>query len=82
MLLACNSHAGTDVAALRKAQLVKQPGQEWLAQLLLEQREPVHLLVTGARQRACAWARMLPPPATLHGTAAASAAAAARSPAA
>jgi hypothetical protein len=42
-----NHHAQGDVAALKERLLVRQPGQEYLLQLLLQQEEPVTLVMTG-----------------------------------
>lgn len=42
-----NHHNPADVAVLKARQLVGEPGQEYLAQLLLQQQEPVTLVITG-----------------------------------
>jgi inosine-uridine nucleoside N-ribohydrolase len=42
-----NHHAPSDIAALKERLLAPQPGQEYLLQLLLQQEEPVTLVMTG-----------------------------------
>lgn len=44
-----NHHAPSNIAALRQRLLVRQPGQEYLLQLLLQQEEPVTLVMTGVQ---------------------------------
>jgi hypothetical protein len=42
-----NHHAPSDIAALKQRLLVQQPGQEYFLKMLLQQEEPVTLVMTG-----------------------------------
>jgi inosine-uridine nucleoside N-ribohydrolase len=42
-----NHHAPSDIAALKERLLVQQPGQDYFLELLMQQEEPVTLVMTG-----------------------------------